>query len=176
MHDSSGAPLGIPDPRIRPNVNAFGTRILSHSSELTTDYWFLLTLLSIEANIYDFYRNWSSTVDNYVFKRANPPRPSLSTPLNISAVGRGREPDIPITFNYGALVLMLRWLGQTSGSGHSKMVPRTWKWVEFACVFRWKEHAGGNSSDYTVAVGNFTPYGYTNVGSWEPSAAGIDIA
>ena len=176
MHESSGAPLGILDSRIRPNVTGFGTRILSHSSEVTTDYWFLLTLLSIEANIYDFYRNWSSTVENYVVKRASPTRPPSSTPLNISAVGRGREPDIPVTFNYGALVLMLRWLGQTSGSRRPDMVPRTWKWVEFECVFWWREHAGGNSSVYTVAIGNFTPSGYPSIGSWEPSVAGIDIA
>ncbi|KAL8685584.1 MAG: hypothetical protein Q9218_007670 [Villophora microphyllina] len=136
-----------------PEISAFGISYDSHSSEHVTDYNFLITALQTMENIYDTSPNFSQAITNYAWVTYDP-----TVSLNISAVGRGLEEGLPITFTNGAMVLFLRWLAQIS---HEQ---GTWRWVEFSCFFYWQQGPERQVQNFLVAEGNFTAFrGYNAV-------------
>ncbi|KAL9059081.1 MAG: hypothetical protein Q9206_001642 [Seirophora lacunosa] len=124
-----------------PGVWSFGISFLERSAEIITDRDFLVTALEVEENIYYEHNNFSELVTNYTWDI------SSYSPLVISAVERGREEGLPITFNYGALVRFVRWLGQVS---------KAHKWQRFRCYFGWVEE--GKPKEFLVGEGNFTAF------------------
>ncbi|KAI4099235.1 MAG: hypothetical protein L6R37_006037 [Teloschistes peruensis] len=135
-----------------PQIEGIGVGTLSHSSERVTDYQFMLTALrTLEEFYYTHPYNNNSAIPllNYTGLF---PAPYIA--LNVSAIGRGREAGLPITFTNAALVVFLRWLAQSSvmfGQG-------TWSWVEFDCQFSWRRRRGNESTSDFVARGNFTVF------------------
>lgn len=113
--------LGIP-----ASVSSFGISFVERSEDLVSERDFLVTALQVLQHIYDTRDNRSEIVTNWVWD-LDPPS---STPLNISAVGRGLEEGLPITFTNSAMVLFVRWLGQIS---------RAHKWEIFRCHYGWRE-------------------------------------
>ena len=130
-----------------PTIRGFGTKIKEHSKELVSDRSYIMSALSLVEHIYDTNSNYTELVKNYQRK------PHVQFPraasFNISAVGRGQEEGIPVTFNNDAMVLFIRWLAQTSDRN------RTYRWATFDCVFNWRQ-PDGELQRFVVAEGNFT--------------------
>ena len=130
-----------------PSIRGFGTTIKEHSTELVSDREYIMSAVILVENIYDTNSNYTELVQNYERKQ----RVQLPwwAQFNISAVGRGKEEGLPITFNNGAMVLFIRWLAQTSNRN------RTYRWATFDCIFKWQQ-ADGEVQRFVVAEGNFT--------------------
>ena len=130
-----------------PSIRGFGTTIKEHSKELVSDRSYIMSALILVEHIYDTNSNYTEPVQNYELQhRVQYP---WFAQFNISAVGRGKEEGLPITFNNGAMVLFIRWLAQTSDRN------RTYRWATFDCVFNWQQ-PGGEQQRFVVAEGNFT--------------------
>lgn len=122
------------DPFVNPG--GFGVTVLSRSEEVVSYREFLIPALQVLERIYGDCPDYSEVVDHYAW-------PNEEKGLRVSAVGRGQEKGLPITFNNRAMAVCMRWMGQT-------LLP--YKWTYFQFVFRWKEER------YIVAEGNFTIY------------------
>ena len=82
--------------------------------------------------------------------------PGGTSPINITAVGRGLEEGLPIAFTNRAMVQFIRNFAQS--------VRSPWAWVEFECSYSWDEPGKGRTRDL-VAKGKFTPLtGYSEEG------------
>lgn len=126
-------------------TSGFGIKLLQRSEEVISEHDFVVPLLQIVANIYENHNNGSELVTSYAW----PNRPhNPGGGLTIRAIGRGLEEGLPITFNYSALVLFTRWLGQRY---------KPYKWTKFQCIYTWKE-GEGEREIFTVAEGNYTSY------------------
>ncbi|KAL8935941.1 MAG: hypothetical protein Q9216_005184 [Gyalolechia sp. 2 TL-2023] len=132
---------------INPNITGIALSYEEHSEEFLPDQNYLVTGLYTLENIYHTHRNVSEVVTNYVYDYTS--EPYNSTVLNISAVGRGREEGLPITFDYWWLVTFIRFFVEASRGV-------TYKWLTFGCYFLWLQESG-DSENFPVASGNFTP-------------------
>ncbi|KAL8703286.1 MAG: hypothetical protein Q9201_003527 [Fulgogasparrea decipioides] len=137
------------DLNLPPNITSLALAVPSHSEEKTSEYNFLLTVITTLQAIYDENPNRSELVTRYIWPPPSPPS-SNAIAINISAVGRGREEGSPITFNYGALALCLRMIGECSS------LSAAYRWLEFEFQIGWSQREGEATTAYAVARGNFT--------------------
>lgn len=134
---------------------AFGIAWGEHTEEKIKDHNFLVTALEIMENIYEEHSNYDELVSNYAWGS------DFGTPpLNISAVGRGKDVGKPYTFNNGAMVLFIRWLGQTTPP---------FRRITFRCYFTWLPGPGQVPQEFEVAEGIYTPWENTGTAYSGPS-------
>lgn len=122
-------------------VGYFGITWTNRSREVVSDRDFLLTAVEVVEDIYNNHGNASEVVTHY----QGPAVLMNPNALDISAVGRGREPGLSITFNNAAMVLFTRWLVQVFGSH---------RWYEFYCEFG--TVVEGKPVSFVVARGKYT--------------------
>lgn len=129
---------------------AFGIAWGDHTQTRIKDHNFLVTALEIMENIYEEHSEYDELVSNYTWGADF----GLPPPLNISAVDRGKEVGKPYTFSYGALVLFIRWLGQTTPP---------FQRIAFKCYFTWLPGPGQVPQEFEVAEGVYTPWQNTGL-------------
>ncbi|KAI4177633.1 MAG: hypothetical protein LQ346_007621 [Caloplaca aetnensis] len=124
---SLGGPLGFA---------TWGIDFIERSNATVSDRKFLVSALWVLDDIYHTRNNGSEVVRNYQFGGGvdfgYPPI------LNISAVGRGRDPASPFAFNNAAMALFIAYLGQIS---------RARRWETFGCYLGVFAHVGGSNSE-----------------------------
>ena len=140
---------------LSPQITGIAIGSTEWSEHLVPNRNFLITGLQILEDIYNTRKNASELVMNYVYTSSPLDLSPNFTALNISAVGRGREAGLPITFDNAALVLFIRFLGQVTPRPSGPLfVGRAYSWYKFQCQFSWERD--GESESFVVAEGNFT--------------------
>ncbi|KAL8682516.1 MAG: hypothetical protein Q9186_001463 [Xanthomendoza sp. 1 TL-2023] len=122
------------------NVFSFGITILERSQDLVSDRDFLVPLIEVVENVYRNHRNASAVVRSYAWPRSD-------MGMRIGAIDRGRDEELSIAFNYDAMVLFTRWLGQSY---------KPYMWTKFQCHYGWR--VDGEVRKMVVAEGNFTSF------------------
>ena len=146
------------DPSI---IGYFGVRFMNTSTTFATWHDFMLTAVEVQEYIYYNYGNQSENlapVENFRWA-VYPPQYSLPLAYNISAVGRGLEPNTAVTLSYPRLVLFTRWMVQ--------IARHPWTNNTFECSFGLRGPPGQPIENVPVATGWFAPYNWT--GSYDPS-------
>ncbi|KAL8901983.1 MAG: hypothetical protein Q9207_004926 [Kuettlingeria erythrocarpa] len=144
--------------RLSPAIVGIGLSTSEWSSQLVPDRNFRDTALFILGDIYNTRPNASEMLTApYVYTIDQRPFISNITAMNISAVGRGREAGLPITFDNAALVMFMQFLGLMApgvdGPGSER---RAYAWCKFQCQFAWKQEGEQVAHAWVVAEGNFT--------------------
>lgn len=153
----------IPDTsplRLSPAIVGIGVSVSEWSTQLVPDRNFRDTALFILEDIYNTRPNASEIVTApYVYTVDGRPFFPILTALNISAVGRGREAGLPITFDNAALVMFTRFIGLFApgidGPGNDR---RAYAWCRFQCQLAWKREGEAVAHAWVVAEGNFTAF------------------
>lgn len=124
----------------------------THSEEHTSDRNWFNTALQVLENIYDTRPNGSEIAAHYQWLL----KPGGTSPIDITAVGRGLDEELPIAFDNRALVRFIRLFAQS--------VSTPFTWVEFECFYSWNKAGMGRTKEM-VAKGKFTPFtGYSEEG------------
>lgn len=140
--------------RIGPEIDAIAISILEWSAELVPDRNFLVTGLQVLEDIYSKHRKYNEVATNYVYTTGPDDFVPNFEALNVSAVGRGREAGLPITFDNGALALFVRFLGQgTPRPLGPAFDGQAYRWCRIRCEFSWQRENGSES--YSIAEGVF---------------------
>lgn len=116
-----------------------------HSEEFTSDRNWFNTALQVLENIYDTRPNGSELAAHYEWVL----NPGGTVPINISAVERGLEEELPIAFTNRAMVRFIRFFAQSARTPFA--------WVDFDCFYWWEGPGEGRKKDM-VAKGKFTPF------------------
>ena len=144
-----------------PSIGYFGVRFIDTSTTFATWHDYMLTAVEIEEKIYYDYGNRSedlAPVTNFRWL-VYPPQFPFPLAYNISAIGRGLEPNTAVTLSYPRLVLFTRWMVQVSR--------HPWTNNTFECSFGLRGPPGQPIENVPVATGWFAPYNWT--GSYDPS-------
>ncbi|KAL9018872.1 MAG: hypothetical protein Q9185_003843 [Variospora sp. 1 TL-2023] len=144
-----------PSSRISPEITGIALGYPETSIELVPDRNFLVSNLQVLHDIYDTRPNSSELATSYIYKTVPDAFVPNFTVVDISAVGRGREVGLPITFDNGALALFMRFVGEvTPRPSGPEGEGKAYKWVRFICQFSWRMENGTDES-FTVAEGRF---------------------
>lgn len=134
---------------------------MNTSTTFSTWHDFMLTAVEIEEAIYYDYSNRSddgAPVTNFKWMTF-PPHVQYPLAYNISAIGRGLEPNTAVTLTYTRLVLFTRWMVQVAR--------HPWTNSTFECAFGLRGAPGQPFEIVPVGRGWFAPYNWT--GSYDPS-------
>ncbi|KAL8989178.1 MAG: hypothetical protein Q9177_001879 [Variospora cf. flavescens] len=141
--------------RISPEITGIAVGFPERSTELVPDRNLLVSTLLILHDIYDTRPNSSELATKYIYKTAPDDFVPNFTVVNISAVGRGREVGLPITFDNGALALFMRFLGEvTPRPSGPEGEGKAYKRVSFIFYFSWRTE-NETSESFPVAEGRF---------------------
>ena len=112
----------------------------------------MLNAVWLEEHIFYDYGNRSDDLDpatNYQWVVYDP-QYALPLAYNISAIGRGLEPNTAVTFSWPRLVLFTRWMVQVAG--------QPWMNNTFECSFGLRGPPGQPVENVAVAKGWYAPY------------------
>ncbi|KAL8819076.1 MAG: hypothetical protein Q9223_002412 [Gallowayella weberi] len=124
------------------DISYFGITWTDRSKATVSDRDFLLTGVEV---LEDIYYNRGKNASDVVIHYQGPTVLMNPPALNISAIGRGVEPDLQITFDTTAMVLFTRWLVQAF---------QPYKWYEFHCEYG--VVVEGKPVTFVVAKGTYT--------------------
>ncbi|KAL8918426.1 MAG: hypothetical protein Q9208_007331 [Pyrenodesmia sp. 3 TL-2023] len=145
---------------IDPSITGISLGTIEWSPDTIPDRNLLVTTVLILEDIYNTRPNASEIVTTpYVYTSGPDDLSPNFTALNISAVGRGREAGLPITFDNAALVMCMSFLGQvTPRPRELGSDGRTYRWFRFQYGISWRWEGEDRYDD--VAEGNFTALPY----------------
>lgn len=133
------------------------------SINFATWHDFMLIVVEMEKGIYIDYGNRSADLDpiNNFRWPDYPPQEEIPMAYNVSAIGRGLEPDTALTLTYQRLVIFTTYMVQLADHPWANIT------VEFSFGLPGQPGTGQEFEDVPVGRGWFAPYNFS--GTYEPS-------